>query len=59
MRDVQFRAVCADYEEAVRALRHWLLAAEKGDPEGTRKLADYERLIVELEQEALTHLGKK
>lgn len=58
MRDVQFRAVCADHEEAMRALSHWRNAAEKGDPEATRKAADYERLVVELQQEALTYLDK-
>jgi hypothetical protein len=58
MRDIQFRAVCADREEAMRALRHWLHAAETGDPEGTRKAADYERLVAELEQEALTYLDR-
>lgn len=56
-RDAQFRAVCADHEEAVRALHHWRHAAEKGDPDGARKLADYEQLVTELEQEALTYLG--
>lgn len=57
-RDAQFRAVCADHEEATRAHRHWLHAAKGGDPEASRKAADYERLIDELEQEALTYLGK-
>jgi hypothetical protein len=57
-RDAEFRAVCADHGEAVRALRHWQRALEKGDPEGGRNVADYEQLVAELEQEALTHLGE-
>jgi predicted hydrolase (HD superfamily) len=56
MRDAQFQAICADYEEAMRALRHWQHASEKGDAEGLRNATDYENLVAELEQEVLTYL---
>jgi hypothetical protein len=56
-RDAQFRAVCADHEEALGALHHWQHAAENGDPEGGVKAADYQQLVTELEQEALTYLS--
>jgi len=58
IRDAQFRAICADYEEAMRALRHWQQAARDGDPEGNRNAADYEHLVAELEQEVLAHLNE-
>lgn len=58
VRDARFRSVCEDHEEATRALHHWQFAAEKGDPEAARKLADYEQLVTELEQEALTYLNE-
>ncbi|MDE5460347.1 hypothetical protein [Bradyrhizobium sp. CSS354] len=57
MRDAQFRAVCADHEEAMRALRHWQHAARVGDPDGNRKAAEYEQIVAELEQEALAYLN--
>jgi hypothetical protein len=57
-RDAQFRAICADYDEAVKALRRWQQAAKDGDREGSRKAADYERLVAELEAEALVHMNR-
>jgi len=51
--DRAFRAICADYDEAARALRRW---REKG-AEGVRQAGDYEALLEELESEILGHLG--
>lgn len=58
-RNAQFRSVCADHEEATRALRHWQQAAKIGDSKGYRKVADYEQLVAELEQEVLAYLDQK
>ena len=51
-RDVHFRAVCADYEEASTALAYWKKIAKEGD----RKLAEYSNLLDELEVEILAQL---
>ncbi|GIQ73947.1 hypothetical protein ACE103_06380 [Bradyrhizobium sp. ma5] len=56
-RDAQFRAVCADYDEAMKALRRWQQAARQNDPEAGPRAADYERLVGELEEEVLAHLN--
>ncbi|WP_407165816.1 hypothetical protein [Bradyrhizobium sp. ORS 111] len=58
IRDEQFRGICADYEETMRALRHWQPAASEGDPEGSRNAADREQVVAELKQEALAHLNE-
>ncbi|MET4020346.1 hypothetical protein [Bradyrhizobium sp. S3.2.12] len=54
--DASFRAICADYQEATRALRHWRQAAKEGNPEGQRRAEEYNNLVIELEQEVLEHL---
>jgi hypothetical protein len=56
-RDGSFRAICSDYEEAAKACEHWRQAVKRGDPTGERKVEDYEELLVELEQEILSHLS--
>jgi transposase-like protein len=57
-RDASFRAVCADYQEAAGALRHWRQAAKDGNPEGDRRAEEYDNLVIELEQEILEHLDR-
>jgi hypothetical protein len=56
-RDASFRAICSDYEEAAKARDHWQQAAKRGDLTGERKVEDYTDLLVELEQEILSHLS--
>jgi len=51
-RDAQFRSVCADYEEAVAALRHWQEAGTEGAP----KVEEYRHFLNELEAEILAQL---
>jgi hypothetical protein len=53
-RDPDFRAICADYDEAQRALKHWQAAGEAA-PE---RVAEYRQILVELEAEALAILEK-
>jgi hypothetical protein len=48
-RDPTFRSICDDYGEARRALQHWQAAGEAA-PE---RVADYRRILAELEVEAL------
>jgi hypothetical protein len=50
--DVQFRSVCADYEEAAAALRYWKKVAREGD----RKIEEYSNFLTELESEILDRL---
>ncbi|WP_234682546.1 hypothetical protein [Bradyrhizobium monzae] len=56
-RDATFRAICSDYEEAAKARDHWRQAVGHGDTTAERKVEDYTDLLVELEQEILSHLG--
>ncbi|MCK1740492.1 hypothetical protein IVA80_06330 [Bradyrhizobium sp. 139] len=56
-RDASFRAICSDFEEAAKARDHWQQAVLRGDPTGERKVEDYTDLLVELEQEILSHLN--
>ncbi|MET4040986.1 hypothetical protein [Bradyrhizobium sp. RT6a] len=56
-RDASFRAICSDYEEAAKARDHWRQAAKRGDLTGERKVEDYADLLLELEQEILSHLS--
>jgi hypothetical protein len=51
-RDPSFRAICEDYGEAQRALKHWQ-AASQAAPE---RVAEYRQILMELEAEALAIL---
>jgi hypothetical protein len=53
VRDPEFRAVCDDYGEVQRALEHW---QAKGQAAPGR-VAEYRRMLEELEAEALTFLS--
>jgi outer membrane protein assembly factor BamD (BamD/ComL family) len=53
VRDPEFRAVCDDYGEVHRALKHWQ-AADQAVP---GRVAEYRRMLKELEAEALTFLN--
>ena len=53
--DPGFDAVLSDYEEACAAYRHWLLA----EPADDRKIADYRRIVSDLEEEIETHLAAR
>lgn len=53
-RDAWFRSVCADYEEAAVALRHW----QKVAGEGNRKAEEYANFLGELEAEILAQLDR-
>ena len=50
--DPDFRAICDDYGEAQRALKHWE-AAGQAAPE---RIAEYREILTELEAEALAIL---
>ena len=52
VRDPEFRAVCDDYGEVQRALEHW----QATDQAAPRRVAEYRRMLEELEAEALTFL---
>lgn len=52
VRDSEFRAVCDDYGEVRRALEHWQ-ATDRAVP---GRVAEYRRMLEELEAEALTFL---
>ena len=45
--DATFREICEDYDEALRALRHWQSAASSSDP----RIEQYRELVSELESE--------
>jgi hypothetical protein len=51
-RDPDFSAICDDYGEALRALKHWE-AAGQAAPE---RVAEYRQILTELEAEALAIL---
>ena len=53
VRDPEFRAVCDDCGEVQHALAHWQ-AAEQAVP---GRVAEYRRMLEELEAEALTFLN--
>lgn len=59
-RDADFRSICMDYGEAVRALRYWQKVAQTGDrkKEADRNVAEYQSLLDELEAEILAHLNR-
>lgn len=52
--DAHFKSVCADYEEAAAALRHWKAASRTGND----KVAEYENFLGELETEILVLLDR-
>lgn len=52
--DAHFRSVCADYEEALMALRYW----QKVVVEGDQKVAEYLNFLDELEAEILEQLDR-
>ena len=56
-RDVKFKAVCEDYEEAADALRHWQGVAGEGDAKVGEKVGEYEEFLAELEVEILSYLN--
>jgi hypothetical protein len=53
VRDPRFRSICADYEEAARALRYWQQDAHAGD----RMVVEYASFLCELEEEVLEELN--
>lgn len=55
-RDDQFRAICADYEEASKALRHWQAQSISEDAAKAGRAEEYQSFLAELEAEILTHL---
>jgi hypothetical protein len=58
MRDPDFRAVCKEYTEAVRAHAHWSEKTSQTDAAGMRQLHDYADLMHELEEETLAILAR-
>lgn len=58
IRDASFRAICSDYEEAVRARDHWQKIVTEGDLEGERIVKDYNSLLSELEEEIEAYLNR-
>jgi hypothetical protein len=56
-RDAIFRAICADYEEASKALRYWEQQAVGGGTGERGRVEEYGMLLAELEAEILTHLN--
>jgi hypothetical protein len=51
-RDPSFRAICEDYGEALRALKHWQAAGQAAPG----RVAEYRQILMELEAEALAML---
>ena len=54
LKNPDFRSLCEDYGEAVDALAHW---SKSVHPQSAQRVAEYERLVGELEQEIETYLG--
>lgn len=50
--DASFAAICADYGEAQRALKHWEAAA----PAAPERVGEYRQILSELEAEILAIL---
>jgi len=50
--DQNFRAICEDYAEALRARQHW----QKADHSAHKRAEEYDRFVAELEEEALAAL---
>jgi hypothetical protein len=59
-RDPRFKSICADYEEAARALGYWqkIAQAGNGQNEADRKVEEYTSFLGELEAEILAHLDR-
>lgn len=55
MNDADFSSICANYEEAAAALRHWQKVAKDGD----RRVKDYTDIVGELETEILAQLDRR
>lgn len=51
----QFRAICADFEEAAAALCHWQSKLPADDP----KVTQYADLLHELNTEIVAHLSRR
>ncbi len=58
IRDEEFRAICTDYEEADRALRHWQALVCDGDEKQRRTVDEYRCFLAELEEEIVAHLDR-
>jgi hypothetical protein len=52
MQDPNFRAICEDHAEALRARQHW----QKADDSAQKRAEEYNRFVAELEEEALAAL---
>jgi hypothetical protein len=50
--DANFRAICEDYADALRALGRWQGAGESA----RRRIEEYRQIVTELEDEALAAL---
>ena len=53
MIDWEFRALCADYGDALEALRRW----EASDDRRHNRVEEFRTLLAELEQEIVRELG--
>lgn len=51
-----FRAVCVDYQDCVKALRHWSRSTER---DAARRKSEYEDLLSELEEEIVQSLEQE
>jgi hypothetical protein len=54
-RSDDFRSVCADYEEAMKALCHW----QKAGGPGEQKVEEYTNFLTELEAEIVAQLNRR
>jgi hypothetical protein len=52
MQDPNFRAICEDYAEALRARQHW----QKANDSAHKRAEEYDHFVTDLEEEALTAL---
>lgn len=53
-KDPEFRAVCEDYKDCVKALRYW---DQSKRPEAEERVKEYRRLVSEIEDEIVENLG--
>jgi len=53
-RDGRFRSICEDYDEAIRAARHWAAVYQNG----ANKSAEFNRLAEDLGIEVLQYLDR-
>lgn len=54
MVDPEFRSLCEDYGEAIEALRRWEVSSDRSR---AARVAEYQRLVAELESEIRGELG--